>query len=113
MSVGLQRTCAHRLQNSSRAWFSRSMAGQALASRMFANSGVIVAARRPQVSCKIGACIIALLVVNTCLAETGYDAWLRYPLIDEAAKRELYQQLPKAVVVLSASPIGDSAKAEL
>jgi len=45
-------------------------------------------------------------------AETGYDAWLRYPSLDKAA-RAPYARLPAVVFVPGESPVIDSAKQEL
>ncbi len=46
-------------------------------------------------------------------AETGVDAWLRYPRIREAAVTVQYTQLPAVVVVLGDSPVLNSAREEL
>jgi alpha-glucuronidase len=47
-------------------------------------------------------------------AETGYDAWLRYTEIDNAAIKKSYDQaLPAVVVSLSNSEIAQSAQKEL
>jgi alpha-glucuronidase len=45
-------------------------------------------------------------------AETGYDAWLRYPPLDKAA-RTPYARLPAVVFAPGKSPVIDSAKQEL
>ena len=46
-------------------------------------------------------------------AETGYDAWLRYePIQDAALKRSYEATLPDTLVVLGDSPILKSAQAE-
>ena len=46
-------------------------------------------------------------------AETGVDAWLRYPRIRDAAVTVQYSQLPAVVVVLGDSPVLNSAREEL
>ncbi len=46
-------------------------------------------------------------------AETGYDAWLRYTPLDEAALTSIYARLPAAVVKLGSSPALDSAQNEI
>ncbi len=46
-------------------------------------------------------------------AETGVDAWLRYPRIRDAAVTVQYSQLPAVVVVLGDSPVLTSARDEL
>ena len=45
--------------------------------------------------------------------ETGYEAWLRYRAIDDAATLRRYALLPKAVVVAGDTSILKSAQAEL
>ncbi|MEX2092512.1 MAG: alpha-glucuronidase family glycosyl hydrolase, partial [Pirellulales bacterium] len=47
------------------------------------------------------------------LAETGYDAWLRYAPISDRAARERYDTLPAVVVALGDSPIVAAAQDEL
>jgi alpha-glucuronidase len=60
---------------------------------------------------------IALLVISSVLAgtsahaETGYDAWLRYAPVPDAATR--YQSLPRTVVVLGEGAVIRSAGDEL
>jgi alpha-glucuronidase len=46
-------------------------------------------------------------------AETGYDAWLRYAPIEDAAVRAKYDQLPSMVVPVGESPLLKSASDEL
>ena len=46
-------------------------------------------------------------------AETGYDAWLRYSPIDDAAVKARYDSLPATVVALGASPVIRAAQEEL
>src|SRR3954464_3942951 len=46
-------------------------------------------------------------------AETGYDAWLRYPPIADGAVRARYDALPAVVVVLGDSPVLLAARDEL
>jgi len=45
-------------------------------------------------------------------AETGYEAWLRYAPVDEAARTK-YESLPASVVVIGNSAVLDSAQREL
>ncbi len=52
-------------------------------------------------------------MMSASLAETGYDAWLRYPPIDDQAIRQGYAGLPKVVVLAADSQILKSAQAEL
>src|SRR5215203_2366415 len=46
-------------------------------------------------------------------AETGYEAWLRYPAIHKVATRGSYRVLPRNVVKLGSGLILDSAQSEL
>ncbi len=46
-------------------------------------------------------------------AETGYEAWLRYAPIEDAAARRRLDSLPAAVVVLGDSPAMQAAQAEM
>src|SRR5690349_13803715 len=55
----------------------------------------------------------AALCLLPVAAETGHDAWLRYPYIKDAAVRRQYDTLPAVVVATGASPILASARAEL
>jgi alpha-glucuronidase len=50
---------------------------------------------------------------SAALAETGYDAWLRYAEIRDASALAQYEQLPAAVVTLGDSPLQQSASKEL
>ncbi|MFL6215876.1 MAG: alpha-glucuronidase family glycosyl hydrolase [Blastocatellia bacterium] len=45
--------------------------------------------------------------------EPGYDAWLRYEVIDEQAARRAYDRLPAVVVALDQSVVINSAREEL
>jgi alpha-glucuronidase len=47
------------------------------------------------------------------MAETGYDAWLRYALIDDPGAKSQYDQLPTLVVALDDSVVVQSAREEL
>lgn len=47
------------------------------------------------------------------LAETGYEAWLRYPPIDDPNVRQVYERLPATVVTLGQSPVLAAAQGEL
>ena len=59
----------------------------------------------------------AVLTLVTCAlaarAETGYEAWLRYPLILDARTREQYAGLPATVVARAQSAVLDAAREEL
>src|SRR3954452_18554457 len=56
----------------------------------------------------------ALLLPHAVLrAETGYDAWLRYALIDDPSVRQMYAELPGTAVAGGTSPVLASAAAEL
>jgi alpha-glucuronidase len=54
-----------------------------------------------------------LLAPVTVRAETGYDAWLRYAPISDAAVRARYASLPGTVVTLGDSLVVRTARAEL
>ncbi len=56
--------------------------------------------------------LIAATQANSLHAETGYDAWLRYAPVEQAA-REKYASLPASVVVLSDSAVLATAQTEL
>jgi hypothetical protein len=60
----------------------------------------------------IVACYL-LIAAAPLLAETGYEAWLRYPAIRDEASRQLYRELPHNVVRLDRGPILDAARSEL
>src|SRR3954469_17452435 len=70
-------------------------------------------ATRLQLICCVFACFCAFTAGNCSIAETGYDAWLRYPPVPVSRKRELYRELPETIVTLNTSPIAESAKHEL
>lgn len=55
----------------------------------------------------------AFFLAGLSRAETGYDAWLRYPPINERAVRDLYDRLPATVVMLGTSPPLVSAQQEI
>jgi alpha-glucuronidase len=57
--------------------------------------------------------LIAVALQGTAAAETGYDAWLRYAPIDDAATRVRYDGLPAVVVAKGPSPVIGSARDEL
>ena len=46
-------------------------------------------------------------------AETGYDLWLRYPLVSEPARLAAYRSAVTGIVTPEPSPTGDVAVAEL
>jgi alpha-glucuronidase len=54
-----------------------------------------------------------LLAVPAVYAETGYDAWLRYAPLSDAAARPYLMTLPAAVKVYGTSPVVQSAQREL
>jgi alpha-glucuronidase len=58
---------------------------------------------------------LLLLLVSAAFlrGETGYDAWLRYPRIQEQAGPSDYDKFPKAVMLLGDSPVLRSAREEL
>ncbi len=62
-----------------------------------------------------GRLLIALLLASGCklTAETGYDGWLRYRPVEEAAVRQSYDRLPPAVIIVGQSPVLHSAQREI
>jgi alpha-glucuronidase len=61
-----------------------------------------------------GCVLLALLVLSPTLsAETGYNAWLRYAPLDEAATRKYREVLPAAIATLSGAAPVQSAQQEL
>jgi alpha-glucuronidase len=63
----------------------------------------------------IGPLVLALILgaTNPAGAETGYDLWLRYPVIEDAALKAAYLRSAKAIVVHTAQPTGRIITAEL
>jgi alpha-glucuronidase len=61
------------------------------------------------------ASILAVTAVlpASALAETGHDAWLRYPRITDATTRTQYDALPARIVVLGDSEVLRSARDEI
>lgn len=63
--------------------------------------------------------IVALVLLATlsrgatARAETGYDLWLRYTAVDDAAQRDAYRRAATAVVAQSTSATGEAIAAEL
>jgi alpha-glucuronidase len=57
--------------------------------------------------------LLALAVAPPVAAETGYEAWLRYAPVAEAAVRERYAGLPAAVTAFGDSAVIASAREEL
>ncbi len=60
-------------------------------------------------------CAALLVLITFCPAagaETGYDAWLRYATLGDAARSQ-YNSLPETVTVLGDSPLLTSAQSEL
>ena len=57
--------------------------------------------------------LAAVLVVAPLFAETGYDAWLRYRYIDDAAIRHLYDTVPAVVITSDSSLPVSTARDEL
>lgn len=65
---------------------------------------------------KTFSCILMVVIVTlpgSALAETGYEAWLRYPALDETAARTYRSTLPAAAVCLGGSPVIRAACDEL
>jgi alpha-glucuronidase len=56
---------------------------------------------------------ILLLPIVSLYAETGYDAWLRYPRISERTLIDGYDRLPASIVKLDNSPTLTSAQNEI
>ncbi len=54
-----------------------------------------------------------LLLPLRAFSETGYEAWLRYAPVGDAALRSYYSTLPATVVALGDSPVIGSARDEL
>ena len=54
-----------------------------------------------------------LLAIPAVHAETGYDAWLRYAPLSDAAARPYLTALPAAVAVYGTSPVVQTAQREL
>ena len=60
-------------------------------------------------------CAVLLVLITFCpaaRAETGYEAWLRYAALTDAARSQ-YGSLPETVTVLGDSPLLASAQSEL
>ena len=57
--------------------------------------------------------ILLLLIPSALQAESGYDAWLRYALLDDAAVRRYRDAVPSVVVSLGAETPIQSAREEL
>src|SRR5262245_52767704 len=58
------------------------------------------------------AAVAMALTVNV-RAETGYDLWLRYVLLDDTPEHDAYRQSATAIVVESRSPTGEAIVSEL
>ena len=63
--------------------------------------------------CFVAAHLTASIATESCRAETGYDAWLRYSAVKNDPERELYANLPRTIVNLSPTLITASAEREL
>ena len=59
------------------------------------------------------AALLSLGVGAAARAETGYDLWLRYVPVEDAAQRTAYRRLVAAIVVQETSPTARVARAEL
>jgi beta-glucosidase len=59
------------------------------------------------------AALLSLGVGAAARAETGYDLWLRYVPVEDAAQRTAYRRLAAAIVVQETSPTARVARAEL
>jgi alpha-glucuronidase len=57
--------------------------------------------------------VLLSLSATASRAETGYDGWLRYAPLEDAARRRQYESLPKVVAVLDDSTVAQSAREEL
>jgi len=57
--------------------------------------------------------LLAALILHPAIAETGYEAWLRYAPIRDPAIRKLYERLPATVTVLGDGEVAVSAREEL
>src|SRR5262245_19503238 len=57
--------------------------------------------------------LMTLLVPPVLQAETGYDTWLRYAKLDEAAARQYRNSLPATITILGDSQLQRSAEQEL
>src|SRR5579875_1972369 len=62
---------------------------------------------------KLNRVVLLLLLAGCVRAETGYDAWLRYPQITDPNVLQVYAQFPATVVTLGSSPALNSARDEL
>ena len=56
---------------------------------------------------------VALASALPLFPETGHEAWLRYPAIDDPILRNTYASLPAAIVAVGDSPVVNSAQSEL
>ena len=57
---------------------------------------------------------LVLLLTGQARAETGHEAWLRYPRVDDAALRDAYRAVASHVVIEgAATPVLESAATEL
>jgi alpha-glucuronidase len=61
----------------------------------------------------VGVALAWLGAPRPAAAETGHDAWLRYPLVTDAAARGRAATLPATVVVLGDGPVLSSARDEI
>src|SRR4051812_9715021 len=57
--------------------------------------------------------VASMLVPANLAAETGHQAWLRYPYLKDTAVRNLYAELPATVATYGNSPVMLSARDEL
>src|SRR5262245_26568675 len=73
------------------------------------------AARRARAARRLGFLIAVLVALPVCgaRAESGYQLWLRYNPIDDAALRDSYRRAMTALVVTSQSPTGRAIRARL
>jgi alpha-glucuronidase len=66
---------------------------------------------------QIRGCVLALLAVfampSLAPAETGYDAWLRYAPLEDAALRDYRNIVPATIITLGAGEVQQSAREEL
>ena len=73
------------------------------------------AARLARAASRLWFALAVLIILPVCSAraETGYQLWLRYNPIDNAALRDTYRRAVTALVVPSQSPTGRAIRAEL
>src|SRR3954463_6525526 len=61
----------------------------------------------------LAASAVLLLIAAAARAETGYDLWLRYVPVTDAARRDAYRSLVSAIVLPARTPTADVTAEEL